>query len=383
MSLRPYRWITFVFSLNFLIASAFVLNGCGGRKVVATDPKELNIPADLAKAFEVKELPKDAPPTPVTTVAAEKPKKTKRVASKKAKAQAGVFTIPSRRPEVDPMWVGEKIWMDVTWLSTKAGEFLLEVLPHKEIDGRKVYNFKGSARTSDLFSLVYRAEDWVQTFVDFEGWFPYKFVLYGDETKHIRDHVELFDHAAKKQYVHIRDNRIQKNEIVEKKGYEELTPFSQDALSAIYYARTFPLKNGDLIKFPMTSSGKQFDTELTVMGREEVNTKMGYMKAIKTKVVTRFQNVLQQKGDAFMWFSDDERRYLLRFEAKVRIGWVAGIARQIESGQRPETEVVAPKSDAHTSAAQSMATVSGPTGERKTPKRRSWFRHLLKQNESE
>lgn len=355
-----------------------------------TDPKELNIPADLAKAFEVKELPKDPEPTPAPApiTAVVKPVKVKRATTKKAKAEAAqVFTIPRRRPAIDPLWVGEKVWMDVTWLSTKAGEFLLEVLPHKEIDGRKVYNLKGSARTSDLFSLVYSAEDWVQSFVDFEGWFPYKFVLYGDETKHIRDHIELFDHAAKKQYVHIRDNRVQKNEIVEKKGYEELTPFSQDALSAIYYTRTFPLKNGDMIKFPMTSSGKQFDTEITVMGREEVSTKMGYMKAIKTKVITRFQSVLQQKGDAFMWFSDDERRYLLRFEAKVRIGWVAGIARQIEPGQKPDEQSdeqnVPPKSDAQTSAVQGMAAAVGPTGSAKIPKRRSWFRQLLQQNESE
>lgn len=366
--------------LSVLFFFALAVGGCGGRKVVSTTSKELSIPPELAKAFAVKDPEKKPESRRFKTV-----EKKIKPGLDGAQGQFGPatkgFKIPLRRPEKDPLWVGEKIWMDVTWLGTKAGEFLLQVLPMKELDGRKVYNLRGDARTSDLFSLVYRAEDWVESFVDFEGWFPYKFVLHGDESRHIRSHLELFDHAAKKQYVHLHDNRIKSGEVVEKKGYEDLIPFSQDSLSAIYYARNFKLEDGYTMKFPMTSGGKQFDTEVTVLGREEVSTKMGYVKAIKTKVITKFQNVLQQKGDAFMWFSDDDRKYPLRFEAKVRIGWVAGIARQIEPGTPPEREAGASGSSSVKDAAPVVAASppNGPTGERRLPKRRQWFRYLLEQ----
>lgn len=223
--------------------------------------------------------------------------------------------------------------------------------------------------------------------------------------------------------MHIQDHRIQSNEVVEKKGFEELSPFSQDALSAVYYARTFAMNDGDVIKYPMTSGGRQFETEITVLGREEVSTKMGYMRSIKTKVITKFQNVLQQKGDAFMWFSDDDRKILLRFEAKVRIGWVAGIVRQIDYGLSPESHSrVTPTSLPHESTAiptesseSQTSAVSGvekghviksevtdevgPSGligiiipdfkpaenqeSTRKHKRRSWFRQLLKQEEGE
>lgn len=349
-------------------------------------PAELEVPPELSKSFEVKELAEKPKPVPPKKKVAAKKKKGTAVKKAVAGPAETEFAIPNRRPEKDPIWVGERILMDVTWLSTKAGEFTLEVLPFKELDGRKVYDLKGSARTSDLFALVYKAEDWVQSFVDFEGWFPYKFVLHGDETKHIRNHLELFDHAAKKQYVHIHDNRIQKNEVVEKKGFEELTPFSQDSLSAIYYVRTLKMNNGDLIKFPMTSGGKQFETEVTVLGREEVKTKMGYIKAIKTKVITRFQNVLQQKGDAFMWFTDDERKFPIRFEAKVRIGWVAGIAKKIEPGTPPEEKKVGdqgpqPPPQPPNGGKQAIAPASGPMGDPRIPKRRIWFKNLLREHE--
>lgn len=328
---------------------------CGGRKIVTTKPVELTIPADLAKAYEVKDLPPAPAKAATTAEQAGSLKKIPLSKSKKNKANAKLvskptidskskeakqFQTPNRRPSFDPIWVGEKVWMDVTWLNTKAGEFLLEVHPFKEMEGRKVYHIKGSARTSDLFSLIYKAEDWVESYVDYEGWFPYKFVLHGDETKHIRNNLELFDHAAKKQYVHIHDNRVQTKEIQEEKGFKDLTPLSQDSLSALYYVRIHPMPNGAVIRFPMTTAGSQWETILTVLGREEVATKMGYKKAIKTKVETRFNGMMQQQGDAFIWFSDDDRKFVLRFEAKVRIGWVAGIAKQIELGtqeQAPET----------------------------------------------
>jgi hypothetical protein len=245
------------------------------------------------------------------------------------------------------------------------------VLPFKVINGRKVYDLKGTARTSDLFSLIYKAEDWVESFVDFEGWFPYRFVLHGDETKHIRDNLELFDHAARKQYVHINDNRIQTNEVHEEKGLKDLTPFSQDSLSALYYVRTQKLEDGSTIHFPMTTNGNQWETTLTVMGREECNTKMGYMKSIKTKIETRFKGVLQQQGDAFIWFSDDAHRYPIRFEAKVKIGWVAGIAKKIEPGAPEAEDGNQIKQPAVGGAGPDTHGAAGPKG------RRLWFRNLI------
>jgi len=407
--------------IAFIIFVSIVAQGCSGAKIAPSKTAELVIPPDLAKAFEVKEMPpeKAIPLSESPKLTAKEKKnlekkkqaqvKKRRGKSKKSDSKEevvgpsnAIFVIPNRRPQVDPLWVGEKIWMDVTWLNTKAGEFLLEVQPFKELDGRRVYDLKGSARTSDLFSLVYKAEDWVQSFVDYEGWFPYKFVLHGDETKHVRNHLELYDHGAKKQYVHVHDLRVQKNEVHEVKGYKDLTPLSQDALSGLYYARNYKLEPGDVVKFPMTTGGNQWETNLIVVGREEVQTKMGYLKAIKAKVETRFAGVLKTQGDAFIWFSDDERKFPLRFEAKVRIGWVAGIAKKIEPGTPPQvnidqadekgkktTQNVAPTEFKPTEfknvkgrlvLTSSAAPLENPT--EKPIKQRTWFRELLKMHDA-
>ncbi|MBI3544188.1 MAG: DUF3108 domain-containing protein [Deltaproteobacteria bacterium] len=371
---------------------------------MATKPVDMSIPPEIAKAFEVKELPAVAaapaatgPSAKAEAPASKRKKKTRKRHAKddkKAEAEgvAGIagpgnmdFVIPNRRPQNDPICVGEKLWMDVTWLNTKAGEFELEVLPHKVMNGRKVYDLKGTARTSELFSLVYKAEDFVESFVDFEGWFPYKFLLHGDETKHIRNNLELFDHGARKQYIATYDNRVQKGEIVEDKGFKDLTPLSQDSLSAIYYVRTLPFEIGKVLRFPMTTNGNQWETEVSVLGREEVSTKMGYMKAFKTKIETRFKGVLQQQGDAFMWFSDDERKYLLRFEAKVRIGSVVGVTRKIETGVSPDGSTPplpqGPSGKATEAKDDATKTSGVNPGDRGDPnqrgRHRKWFHELL------
>lgn len=326
----------------------FLVGGCGGSRP-SQSTIESGVPEELVKAFEVTDtqVPESTAPTLPSEAEKVESKKEKKKQKKKAKKkkkkavkkkeESKGFLIPYRRPANDPVWVGEKVWMDVTWLGATAGEFLLEVLPFKYLKGRKVYHFKGTAKTSSIFSLIYRAEDWIESFVDFEGWFPYKFRLHGDESRHIRNNLELFDHGAKKQYVYIHDNRLS-NGIHEEKGYKDLKPLSQDSLSAVYYVRTQNLEVGKTIKFPMTTSGSQWDTDIKVLEREEIRTGMGYRRALKTKVETRFNGVLQQQGDQFIWFSDDPRHFLLRFEAKVKIGWISGIATKIEPGTQPEPE---------------------------------------------
>ncbi|HRK02579.1 MAG TPA: DUF3108 domain-containing protein, partial [Oligoflexia bacterium] len=231
---------------------------CSAQQIVKREYTETGLPEDLVKAFAVKEIaaPLDASklgPTESGAQAEKKPKKKKRKTKGLMGDTKSTFVIPNRRPPKDPVWVGEKIFMDVTWLNTTAGEFLLEVNPYKELNGRKVYDIKGSAKTSSLFSLIYKAEDWVQTFIDFEGWFPYKFILHGDETRYVRSNLELFDHAAKKQFVSVYAKRLDKDQIKDEKGYKDLVPFSQDSLSALYFARTHKMDPGTEIRFPMST----------------------------------------------------------------------------------------------------------------------------------
>jgi hypothetical protein len=345
----------FYLRLMVIIGVFFLFFSCSTAKkdrAVSLIPVDVIVPEEMEKAYEVKELKKEE--------LQEKEQSNKNLAlksSSKFKQEKNIekkleknikkelkknkkeeFVIPNRRPKKDPLWVGEKLVMDVSWLRTRGGEFTLEVLPFKEMNNRKVYHVKASAKTADFFKWIYRAEDYVESFFDYEGWIPYKFILKGDETKVIRNYLELYDHAQKKQYIHIINHKVKTGEFQEDKGYKDLIPFSQDSISALYYARTLDLNVGQKYRFPMTANGRQWDTELVILGKEEIDTKAGVLKTIKTQVYTYFNGVIEQKGDSFLWFTDDDRKLPVKFDAKVKIGWVTGVVKSIDWGTPPSQD---------------------------------------------
>lgn len=354
------------FSNSFVLQFVLIgfLGGCatGGKnpQVVHTVHVDTEIPKELAKAYEVTDAPKVNGDGKVATHAPsvqplvnggvaikesqKKPKSRKKsnqaspeVASSAATPTGGAqFTIPNRRPQQDPYRVGEKVVYDVAWLKTTAGELGLEILPYKYIEGRKVYHLKGTARTTSLFAKIYRAEDYCESFVDYEGWFPYRFVLHGDESKHIRDTLELFDHANAKQYIYIKDDRLH-GDIHEDKGIREMTPLSQDGLSSLFFLRTYKVEPGKQVRIAITTSGIQSEALLTGDKVEEINTKVGNFRTIKTKV-EMYAKGQKQPGEAHFWITDDDRRFILKFEAKVRIGWVTGNIKQLDLGAAPSNE---------------------------------------------
>src|SRR5690242_11893759 len=125
-------------SLDILATSLFLsagLVGCAGgafTKIEKTDlPKELS--ADVKEKFEVRDLSQSqaqtqaqaqAKATLVSQDTQPKPKATQKKKKKEKQPAAGApspasvepFVFPSRRPAKDPIWVGEKLTYQVTYL---------------------------------------------------------------------------------------------------------------------------------------------------------------------------------------------------------------------------------------------------------------------------
>lgn len=119
-----------------------------------------------------------------------------------------------------------------------------------------------------------------------------------------------------------------------------MTPFPQDGLSAFYYLRAvqIPPKGGKIL-FPIVTEGKSWETEITVVRRQVLDTPIGSLKTVMLKVETRLKGVLQKTGDTNLWVTDDAWRYPVRLEAKVRIGTLVLSLKSLT----PASESAAPK----------------------------------------
>lgn len=362
-------------SIVALTTSLFLSVGCAGGFFSKIDktaelPKELS--ADVKEKFEVKDISQlptkpATPPAQATTVApptakAEKistsdaasqakaqlladAKPKEKVSKRKKKLKQAVaptpapasvepFSFPSRRPAKDPIWVGEKLTYQVTYLGIPAGTFTLEALPYKSVGDRKVYHIMAKAWNSAVFGLMYKLNDYIETFIDYDGFFSHRFHLHQDETKQIRDSLELYDSEKKQSYWWNRWDRKERG-YSENKDFYPMESFPQDTLSSLYYLRVVPLPPGGQVSFPVMSEGKPLTAYVTVVGREELDTSAGLLKTVKVKPEAATRGVLERKGDSYMWLTDDDRRFLVKIEAKVKIGYVVAELKKIELGTAP------------------------------------------------
>jgi len=250
-------------------------------------------------------------------------------------AEALAATFPSRRPAKDPIWVGEKHIFDITYFGVQGGEFTLEVLPFKVIDGRKVYHIRGTAVSSQLFSVFYRLNDTVETFLDHDSLFSHRFHIVLDESKQTRDSLELYDQVKKQTFYWNRWNHY-KNGFAEIKEFAPIAPLSHDTLSALFFLRSRPLDEGAVFTIPIVSEGKSWEAVVTVVRREMLDTPIGKVPTVVVKPEMKFQGILKKQGDSFIWLTDDDRRLVVRLEAKVKIGTVIGVLKKVEAGTPPE-----------------------------------------------
>jgi hypothetical protein len=241
---------------------------------------------------------------------------------------------PLRRPVVDPFWVGEKFVFDVSYLGVVVGTCELEILPPKVISDRKAYHVKGKAWSNKMFSLVYRVNDWMETLFDYESIISHKYRLVLDESKQSRDLQEFNDPVKMKTFYWSRHDQAGKG-FKETKVFADIPPLAQDGLSQVYYIRTLPLKDGDFYQFNTANEGKIFDTSVKVLGREKFQAPWGEVNAIKLLPEAKYHGRLKKAGDSFMWVTDDDRRVILKMEARVKVGTVTAELAQFKPGVGP------------------------------------------------
>jgi hypothetical protein len=332
-----------------LLVLTLILAGCAGATLGRLGggqdlPKDL--PKDMQDRFTVKDVASpqliaDPSPLPSPIPSEVPPLKSRKTASKKKKKNVKelvtapeTFVYPDRRPKVEPIWLGEKATYTITYFGVEAGIFTLEALPFKAIDNRKVYDIRGTAESSKVFNLFYRINDQVETFIDFDGIFSHRFHLLLDETKQSRDALELYDSVKQQTYYWNRWKHVEKD-YVETKEFQPIVKFPQDSLSALYYLRTVPLLPNTTFTFPVVSEGHMWEAIVTVVRREMMETPLGRIQCVVLKPDTKYQGVLQKRGDSYIWLTDDDRRHLVRLEAKVKIGTVVADLKRLEPGTPP------------------------------------------------
>lgn len=306
----------------------------GGKKGPTPIPKAT--PSELEKTL----LPAKAP---------EKKAASKKVVTKKGKKGAKVEELPAapqrrqpdleddvgfqgRRPLKDPFRIGEVITHNVHYFKISAGTLALKVKPMVYVNNRKAYNFVTEIKTSSFYSKVYSVDDSVETFVDYETLVPSVYALHVKETGQLREARMLFDEntgQAKFWEKKVTD----KNGEEEKKQTWDILPYSQNVFSAIFYIRNFQWEVGKEVAFRVADDEQNLIFKGKCIRREKIDTELGEMSALVIKPEIILKGKFKPVGDIYIWLSDDEHKYPLRIESKIKIGTLVSEVISIVPGQ--------------------------------------------------
>lgn len=295
-----------------------------------TQPKEPEVAPEIASKIDDKDKKEEAkkvatPPakkiTPKNMKASTKPKK-------KLPDLEDSEGFDGRRPIVDPFRIGEKVTLKLSYFNIVAGEMDISVLPFKEVNGRKSYHFQVAGKSYGFFSSIYAVDDKAETFLDYETLLPYNMAIDVKESKKLSTIRSYFD--WKKMKAHYWEKKITKKHGVEEKRFEwDIEPYAQNIFSAAFYLRAFTLTPGKKIQFRVSDNKKNMVVTGHVLRKETIKTDVGEFKTVVIKPEIEIDGIFKPMGDVYFWLTDDDRKFIIRIESKIKIGTIIGSLKEI------------------------------------------------------
>lgn len=216
---------------------------------------------------------------------------------------------------------GEKVFLDIYYMGMTVGKIMVENKGKEVMNGREVWHFHSRFKSAPFYSSIYELDDTVDTYVDTNQFLSMKYTLIQRESKQNIDDLQLFDRDQMKLYwFYKRENA--KKKIRNKEGENYIPYFSIDPFSVLYLFQGLPLGDNDVYEIPVVNKDKLMILKAKVEGRETLKTDIGRRKAIKLHATTQYTGQTLKSGDMTFWFSDDEKRTLLRAKAKIKLGSV-------------------------------------------------------------
>jgi hypothetical protein len=227
-------------------------------------------------------------------------------------------------PEALPFRAGEKLTYNISWSKVfSAGTAVMEVKGERTSEGRDVLRFVSTARTTGMVDKVYRVRDTVQSVFDPRILTSLSYSLDQSHGKRKRKRGLVFDHGNR-TVTYTQDG---KQETI------DVPANVQDALSSLYYVRTLDeFTEGKPIVVRVCDSGKTWTVEVHVLGREKVKTPVGEFNTIKVKTYPKYEGVFLNKGEIFIWLTDDRRKVPVLMKSTITIGSIVSTLTDMHLG---------------------------------------------------
>lgn len=222
---------------------------------------------------------------------------------------------PYRNVRNESFTTGELLEYRIHYGFVTIGEGKIEVNPTLiEVNDRVCYQATVYGKTSGSFALAYKVRDTWRSFIDTSAIIPQQFYMHIHENKYRKEETVYFNHLKKT----LRSE--EKNQTTKEFTLPENV---QDVVSGLYFLRTLDfnqLHPGDTISMPAFFDDKFFDFKVRYLGKGEVKTTMGRIKAIQLTPVMPSNGLFKGENAIRMWLSDDMNKIPVKVEADLFLG---------------------------------------------------------------
>lgn len=213
--------------------------------------------------------------------------------------------------------IPEKLIFDISWTGIKAGTATQEATS----DGTTV-RLVSTAKSADWLKVFFPVDDRTESILPktkggahFGPPKIYREIINEGSTH--RDKEVRFNHPKKQALV--IDHRNKKQTV------KEITDTTYDTLSSYYLTRGAKLEPGKSLFFDIFDGKRLWNTEVQVLRREKITTKLGTFNTVVVKPLLQHEGVFNKKGEIHIWLTDDEKHIPVKMQTKVKIGSIVAV----------------------------------------------------------
>lgn len=226
-------------------------------------------------------------------------------------------TTPASRARAEvrvPFRAGELLTYDVSYSTyVTAGTVTMQVQAKRPSYNSVAYYVVAEARTTPLMSKLYTLYYKADVLMDVYSLLPQRAGVYSEEGQRHQMKVTTFNNTARKATF---------EHVTAKSGKREFSvpPFTQDALSAIYVMRALPLKVGVKETIPVSTGGRSYSAQVTVVGTEALKTAAGPFSAFRLRTALFDESGQPSGRPIHLWISDTPSRLPVKLQSELSVG---------------------------------------------------------------
>jgi len=201
----------------------------------------------------------------------------------------------------------ETLHYEVDWRVFPAGTASI----HLELQGDTM-RVNGEGETIEALNLLFRVSDRFQSSFDRKTGCSYGF------SKQIIEGKRQVNTDLKFDYSQHTSTQVEKNLVsgITKHEEAQIPGCVTDLMSGIFYSASQPIQVGQSFKMPLADALHTLPVTMKALSREEIKTAAGTYQTIRVQP-TADSGVVKNKGEIWIWYSDDGRHIPVQMRARL------------------------------------------------------------------